>query len=106
MDLVIAQMDAPLDRDLYQADKGLKNTESASRHCSSAGPCSAVPCHAHQAIGVCCRWLSRLPWDHCSRIGCNQVCSEGWWRDHTGGDVRYAAHCLLLGYPMRGGGSQ
>ena len=31
VDLVIAEMDAPLNRDLYQADKGIKNTEFVVR---------------------------------------------------------------------------
>ena len=31
VDLVIAEMDPPLDRDLYQADKGIKNTEFVVR---------------------------------------------------------------------------
>ena len=32
VDLIIAEMDAPLNRDLYQADKGLKNTEFVVRN--------------------------------------------------------------------------
>lgn len=31
VDLIVAEMDAPLDRDMYQADKGLKNTEFVVR---------------------------------------------------------------------------
>lgn len=31
VDLVVAQMEPPLDRDLYQADKGIKNTEGVVR---------------------------------------------------------------------------
>jgi nickel-dependent lactate racemase len=31
LDLVVARVGAPLDRDLYQADKGIKNTEAAVR---------------------------------------------------------------------------
>jgi nickel-dependent lactate racemase len=31
LDLIVARLGAPLDRDLYQADKGIKNTEAAVR---------------------------------------------------------------------------
>jgi hypothetical protein len=47
-DLVVAQVGPPLDRDFYQADKGIKNTESAVR----AGGVLLVEAECRGGVGI------------------------------------------------------
>jgi len=48
VDLLLASIDPPLDRDVYQADKGIKNTEVAVRD----GGVLIVAAECHKGIGI------------------------------------------------------
>lgn len=47
-DVIVASVGAPLDRDLYQADKGIKNTEAALRD----GGVLLVEAACHRGVGI------------------------------------------------------
>lgn len=48
LDVIVARVEAPLDRDLYQADKGIKNTEAAARD----GGLLILEAACRQGIGI------------------------------------------------------